>query len=49
MKGTVAIYLRSESCDSYLHLFEEKTVTEIGEFLRSEMEMFQPLSNYMVT
>lgn len=49
MQGTVAVYLESESCDSYLHLFEQKTVTEIGEFLRSQMEMFEPLSDYTVT
>lgn len=48
MKGTVAIHLESESCDSYLHLFKDKSIEEIRQFLYSEMEMFSPLSDYTV-
>lgn len=48
MNGTVAIYLESESCDSYLHLFKDKNIEEIREFLHSQMEMFSPLSDYAV-
>lgn len=46
--GTSAVYLRSESGDSYLYCFETTTVEHIAEQLRENMEMFCPLCDYKV-
>lgn len=46
--GTAAVYLKSESGDSYLYCFEEETIIFIAEKLRGDMEMFCPLCEYKV-
>lgn len=46
--GTAALYLKSESGDSYLYCFEEETIIYIDRKLRDDMEMFSPLCEYKV-
>ncbi|ASJ79356.1 hypothetical protein SHP1_034 [Salmonella phage SHP1] len=46
---SIAIYIKSESCDSYLYSYDTGTSEEkIKEDLESDLDMFRPISDYMV-
>lgn len=46
---SIAIYIKSESCDSYLYSYDTGTTEEkIKEDLESDLDMFRPISDYMV-
>ncbi len=42
----VAIHIKSESGDSYLELFVDKTVEEIKQSLYDNIEMYEPVGEY---
>lgn len=44
--GTIAVYLKSESADSYLYCFENTSVEDIAKELREDMEWFCPLCEW---
>jgi hypothetical protein len=44
--GTVAVYLKSESGDSYLYCFENTTLIDIAASLREDLEWFCPLCEW---
>lgn len=46
---SIAIYIKSESCDSYLYSYDTGTSEEkIKEDLESDLDMFRPISDYMI-
>jgi hypothetical protein len=46
---SIAIFVKSESCDSYLYSYDTGTTEEqIKEDLESDLDMFRPISEYMV-
>uniref|UniRef100_A0AB38Z3K6 Uncharacterized protein n=1 Tax=Escherichia phage fDHCT2 TaxID=3075956 RepID=A0AB38Z3K6_9CAUD len=46
---SIAIYIKSESCDSYLYSYDTGTSEEkIKEDLESDMDMFCPIGDYML-
>lgn len=46
---SIAIYIKSESCDSYLYSYDTGTSEEkIKDDLESDLDMFRPISDYMV-
>ena len=46
---SIAIYIKSESCDSYLYSYDTGTSEEkIKEDLESDLDMFRPISDYML-
>lgn len=46
--GTVAVYIKSESGDSYLFCFEKESVSDINEELIYLMDDFSPIGDYEV-
>lgn len=46
---SIAIYIKSESCDSYLYSYDTGTSEEkIKDDLETDLDMFRPISEYMV-
>ncbi|QUL77627.1 hypothetical protein [Yersinia phage vB_YenM_P8] len=46
---SIAIYIKSESCDSYLYSYDTGTSEEkIKDDLETDLDMFRPISDYMV-
>ena len=46
---SIAIYIKSESCDSYLSSYDTGTSEEkIKDDLETDLDMFRPISDYMV-
>lgn len=46
--GTVAVYVKSESGDSYLYCFEDETIIYIAEQMRENLEMFCPICDWKI-
>lgn len=49
VKGTVAVYMKSESGDNYLYCFENVSLEDIAKELREDMDWFRPLCDYKTT
>lgn len=47
--GTVAVYIKSESCDQYLYCFENVSVKDISKTLNDEIEMFCPIYEWLTS
>ena len=46
---SIAIYIKSESCDSYLYSYDTGTSEEkIKDDLETDLDMFRPISDYMI-
>lgn len=46
---SIAIFVKSESCDSYLYSYDTGTSEEqIKEDMVSDLDMFRPISEYMI-
>ncbi|UGL59970.1 hypothetical protein PP428_gp154 [Escherichia phage vB_EcoM_RZ] len=46
---SIAIYIKSESCDSYLYSYDTGTSEEkIKDDLETDLDMFRPIADYMV-
>lgn len=46
---SIAIYIKSESCDSYLYSYDTGTSEEkIKDDLENDLDMFRPISEYMI-
>lgn len=46
-RGTIAVYVKSESGDEYLYCYENMFVEDIEKNLRDDLEMFCPICTYM--
>ena len=46
---SIAIYIKSESCDSYLYSYDTGTSEEkIKDDLETDLDMFRPISEYRI-